>query len=35
MLMLASVFLALALPRYRQQMKSPATPLAPVRAVTA
>jgi predicted MFS family arabinose efflux permease len=35
MLMLASVFLAFALPRYRQQMKSPAAHLAPVRAVTA
>ncbi|MFW0759021.1 spinster family MFS transporter [Pseudomonas sp. H11T01] len=32
---LASVFLTLALPRYRQQMKNPAPLLAPVQAVTA
>ncbi|RWU18220.1 MFS transporter [Pseudomonas alkylphenolica] len=35
LLALASIFLALALPRYRQQMKNPAPHLAPVRAVTA
>ncbi|MNG19332.1 hypothetical protein D3C84_1034820 [compost metagenome] len=35
MLALASVFLALALPRYRQQMKSPAASLAVIRPVTA
>jgi predicted MFS family arabinose efflux permease len=35
MLMLASVFLALALPRYRQQMKHPAAPLTAIRPVTA
>lgn len=35
MLVLASVFLTLALPRYRQQMKNPAAPRAPVEAVTA
>ena len=35
MLALASVFLALALPRYRQQMKNPAAPLAAIRPVTA
>jgi len=35
MLVLASVFLTLALPRYRQQMKNPAVLRAPVQAVTA
>jgi predicted MFS family arabinose efflux permease len=35
MLVLASVFLTLALPRYRQHMKSPAPLLAPNQAVTA
>ncbi|MGH8388011.1 MAG: spinster family MFS transporter [Pseudomonas sp.] len=35
MLVLASVFLALALPLYRQQMKSPAPSIAPVQTVTA
>ncbi|MGH8466987.1 MAG: spinster family MFS transporter, partial [Pseudomonas sp.] len=35
LLALASIFLALALPRYRQQMKNPAPHLVPVRAVTA
>jgi predicted MFS family arabinose efflux permease len=35
MLALASVFLALALPRYRQQIKNPAVLPAPIRTVTA
>ncbi|MBV6826431.1 MFS transporter [Pseudomonas sp. PD9R] len=35
MLALASVFLAMALPRYRQQMKNPAALLTPVQTVTA
>lgn len=35
LLVLASVFLVIALPRYRQQMKSPAAFLAPARTATA